>query len=146
MPYNMRWFSIFYTTLGTAFVGSVFGSIASLKNEIQDLRRFYAWKRREVSKRLIDDMDGNEDDHIDQYEFLVGSLLMLKKIDKRDVAQIMDKFRALAGERGYIMHAEAQTEDVKAEANEVAAENTNNEEAEALKQENEALDNDEAGI
>ena len=144
----MRWFQIFYTTLGTAFVGSVFGSIASLKNEIQDLRRLYAWKRREVSKRLIEDMNGNNDadDHIDQYEFLVGSLLMLKKIDKSDVAQIMDKFRDLAGERGYIMYAEAQTKAAKAEANEVAAENTDNEKAGRLKRESKALDNDEANL
>jgi hypothetical protein len=146
MPYNMRWFQIFYTTLGTAFVGSVFGGIASLKKEIQDLRRFYAWKRREVSKRLIEDMNGDDDDKIDQYEFLVGSLLMLKKIGKSDVAQIMDKFRALAGESGYIMYAEAQTEAAEAEANEVAAENKDDEMAEELKQENEALAHDEAHL
>ena len=116
MPFEMRWFQIIYTTFGTAMVGRVFGGIASLKADLQDLTRFYAWRRREVSKRLIEDMKGTDDDNkIDQYEFMVGSLLMLKKIDKSDVDQIMDKFRQLAGSKGYIMSSDAEAEGVKAE-------------------------------
>ena len=34
---------------------------------------------------------------------MVGSLLMLNKIRDRDVEQIMDKFRDLAGNKGYII-------------------------------------------
>jgi hypothetical protein len=111
MPFELRWFQIFFTTLGTAFVGSVFGGIASLKNDIMDLRRFYAWKRREVSKHLIEDMQGPEaDNKVDQFEFLVGSLLMLNKIGSSDVEQIMEKFRELAGDKGFIMHEDAEKE------------------------------------
>jgi len=103
MPVDMRWFQIFYTTLGTVLVGSVFGGIASLSQELQDLKRFYAWKRREVSKRLLEDMQGeNDDGKIDQYEFLVGSLLVLNKLERSDIDQIMDRFRELAGTKGYI--------------------------------------------
>lgn len=108
MPFEMRWFQIFYTTFGTVLVGSVFAGVSSLTTELQDLRRYYAWKRREVSKQLILDMKGTErcedgDDRIDQYEFMVGSLLMLNKIRDSDVEQIMDKFRDLAGNKGYII-------------------------------------------
>ena len=111
MPFDMRWFQIFFTTLGTAFVGAVFGAAASLKSDISDLRRFYAWKRREISKRLIEDIQGpNSDNKVDQFEFLVGSLLMLNKIERSDVEQIMDKFRELAGEKGYIVYSDAAAE------------------------------------
>lgn len=111
MPFQLRWFNIFFTTLGTAFVGSVFGGVASLRNDIQDLRRYYAWKRREVSKRLIEDMKGvDSDDQLDQFEFMVGSLLMLNKIQYSDVQQIMDKFRELAGDKGYIIYDEEEEE------------------------------------
>ena len=90
-------------------VGSVFAGMANLKSELNDIRRLYAWKRREVSKRLIEDMKGGNsmDNKIDQYEFMVGSLLTLNKIQPSDVAQIMDQFRALAGEKGYIMYSDA---------------------------------------
>jgi hypothetical protein len=122
MPFDFRWFQIFYTTFGTALVGSVFGAIASLKTDIQSLRRFYAWRRREVSKRLIEDMKGNsDDDRIDQFEFLVGSLIMLNKVEKDDIVQIMDKFRELAGDKGFLMYSEAEEEGLKAEEEAVAA-------------------------
>jgi hypothetical protein len=100
----MRWFQIFFTTFGTAFVGAVFGAAAGLKDEVADMRRFYAWKRREVSKQLIQDMQGsNPDQVVDQYEFMVSSLLMLNKINGSDVEQIMDKYRELAGNKGCIL-------------------------------------------
>eukprot|EP00934_Nitzschia_sp_Nitz4_P009265 Nitzschia sp. Nitz4//scaffold31_size150131//117489//120534//NITZ4_002847-RA/size150131-augustus-gene-0.8-mRNA-1//1//CDS//3329547716//9255//frame0 len=108
MPFDMRWFQIFYTTFGTAFMGAVFGAAASLKSDITDLSRFYAWKRREVSKRMIEDFQGPDgDDRVDQYEFLVGSLLMLNKLSSSDIEQIMDKFRDLAGNKGYIIADDA---------------------------------------
>jgi hypothetical protein len=44
----------------------------------------------------------DHDDKLDQYEFLVASLLSLEKIKADDVTPIMEKFKALAGERGYI--------------------------------------------
>jgi hypothetical protein len=116
MPFQLRWFNIFFTTLGTAFVGSVFGGIASLKSDVSDLRRFYAWKRREVSKRMIEDMKGTDSDNtLDQFEFLVGSLLMLNKVESSDVEQIMDKFRELAGSNGYVMYSDAEKEAENAE-------------------------------
>ena len=90
-------------------VGSVFAGTANLKSELNAIRRLYAWKRREVSKRLIEDMKGGNsmDNKIDQYEFMVGSLLTLNKIQPSDVSQIMDQFRELAGEKGYIMYSDA---------------------------------------
>jgi hypothetical protein len=111
MPFEMRWFQIFFTTFGTAFVGAVFGAAAGIKDEVMDMRRFYAWKRREVSKQLIDDMQGSDpDEKVDQYEFMVASLLMLNKINGTDVGKIMDKYRELAGDKGYIL-----VEDLNAE-------------------------------
>lgn len=101
MPFQLRWFNIFFTTFGTAFVGGVFGSLAGLKSEVTDRRNFYAWRRREVSKHMIRELQIN-DDKLDQYEFMVASLLLLNKIEQSDVEQIMDKFRELAGDNGFV--------------------------------------------
>ncbi len=112
MPFDMRWFQIFFTTFGTAFVGAVFGALADLSSYISDIRRFYAWKRREISKNLIHEMQGSdENDSVDQFEFMIGSLLMLNKVDRNDVGQIMDKFRELAGDKGYILCRELTREE-----------------------------------
>jgi hypothetical protein len=103
VPFNMRWFLVFYIALGTFFVGNAFGKLGSIKQELADLRKHYVWQRREVSKRMIEEMQAyDHDDKIDQYEFVVASLLLLDKIDSSDIYPIMDKFRMLAGERGYI--------------------------------------------
>ena len=89
------------TTFGTAFIGSVFGSLANLRSEINDRRTYYAWKRREVSKHMVKELQLN-DDKLDQYEFVLASLLLLNKVEKNDIEQIMDKFRELAGDKGFI--------------------------------------------
>lgn len=110
MPFSFRWFQILYLTIGTYFVGNAFGKLASLKQELEETRRLYAWKRRVVSKGLIMDMNAN-DDILDQYEFLVSSLLSLGKISSDDVGPIMDRFRTLAGEKGYIQLSDQLEED-----------------------------------
>ena len=47
--------------------------------------------------QLINDMEGDGDQQLDEYEFLIGSLLSLELIQREDVEKIMDKFRDLAG-------------------------------------------------
>ena len=85
-PYNMRWFQIFYLILSTAFVGNTLGGLASLRGEVEEVRRKTAWERRKVSRALVDEMQPEENDaRIDQYEFLVASLLQLGKISSDDV-------------------------------------------------------------
>jgi len=101
MPFEFRWFQVIYLTVGTYFVGNALGKLASLKQELDETSRQYAWKRRVVSKGMIMDMNTN-DDIVDQYEFVVSSLLSLGKISSDDIAPIMDRFRTLAGEKGYI--------------------------------------------
>eukprot|EP00978_Attheya_sp_CCMP212_P034455 scaffold144303_cov29-Attheya_sp.AAC.1 len=49
-------------------------------------------------------MQATENDgKIDQFEFLVASLLSLGKVTSDDVAPIMEKFRELSGDHGFIM-------------------------------------------
>ena len=110
MPFEFRWFQVLYLTVGTYFVGNAFGKLASLKRELDETRRFYAWKRRIVSKGMIMDMNLN-DDVLDQYEFVVSSLLSLGKIDSDDIGPIMDRFRTLAGPKGYIQLSDQTEED-----------------------------------
>ena len=59
------------------------------------------------------------DDKLDQYEFMVASLLLLNKIEQSDVDQIMDKFRELAGDKQYVCVEENEEEvmDTAEEAN-----------------------------
>jgi hypothetical protein len=82
----MRWFQIFYLILSTAFVGNTLGGLASLRGEIEEVRRNTAWERRNVSRSLIYEMQPEDNNaRIDQYEFLVASLLQLGKISLEDV-------------------------------------------------------------
>lgn len=103
MDDNMRLFNIFFLVFSTIFVGDALGKLADLNKEIQQIRRNWAFERREVSKGMIDEFQAYENDgKIDQYEFLVASLLALNKISSKDITPIMDKFRKLAGEDGMI--------------------------------------------
>lgn len=110
MPFDFRWFQVIYLTVGTYFVGNALGKLASLKQELEETRRLYAWQRRIVSKGMVQDMNTN-DDIVDQYEFVVSSLLSLGKISPDDIGQIMDRFRTLAGEKGYIQISDQTEED-----------------------------------
>lgn len=77
---------MFYLIISTAFVGNTLGALASLRGDIEEVRRKTAWQRRKVSYSLIDEMQPEENDSkIDQYEFLVASLLQLGKISSEDV-------------------------------------------------------------
>ena len=108
MSFELRWFQVFYLTLSTYFVGNSLGKVASLQSEIEQTRRRYAWKRREVSKGLIKEMQSHEhDESVDQYEYAIASLLTLGTISASDLAPIMDKYRQLAGDSGYIQISEA---------------------------------------
>ena len=70
---------------------------------MEQIRRETAWERREVNKTLR--TEAQEMEHggkVDQYEFLVASLVHLGKIGSKDVIPIMDKFRSLASDDGFI--------------------------------------------
>jgi len=101
MPVNLRWFNIFFAPVGTAFVGSVFGSLAGLKKEIEDHTNYHAWNRRELSKMMVNEFQVL-DETLDQNEFVLGSLLVLQKVKTNDIERIMNKFRELAGDKKYI--------------------------------------------
>jgi len=114
MPYNMRWFQIFYLVISTYFVGDSLGRLGSLRDEIHEIRREYAWSRREVSKGMLEDMQADDhDDVIDQYEYIVGSLLSLNKISLDDITPIMEQFRTLAGKDGVISLDDVVVKDVE---------------------------------
>jgi Ion channel len=103
VPFNMRWFQLFYLAFGTFFVGNAFGKLSGLKEELSTLKKRFVWQHLEVSRRMIEEMQAYEhDDKIDQYEFVVASLLLLDKINGGDIQPIMDKYRQLAGPKGYI--------------------------------------------
>ena len=88
----MRLFQVFYLSLGTFFVGNTLGKLATLKDEMDGLRSLYAWQQREVTKEMIHSDQGDDhDDKIDQYEFVVASLLNLGKISGEDIKPIMNK-------------------------------------------------------
>jgi hypothetical protein len=108
MPLNLRYFNVFFAIIGTAFAASLLGSLADLKNQMDNMRRLYVWKNREVSMRLIADMEGDNDGQLDEYEFLLGSLITLQKIKREDVKEIMDRFRELAGEDQVITEADIE--------------------------------------
>ena len=108
MGVELRWFQIFYLMASTYYVGNAISGLASLKDRLDEVRRQFAWSRREVSKGMVVDMQGDGDDTIDQYEFAMASLLALGKISSDDLRPIMDKYRELANPRtGFIVISEA---------------------------------------
>lgn len=114
MPFGtaMRVFQIFYLILATYFVGNTLGGLASLKDEINDMKAFEAWNRRELSRGLVDELQPyHHDDKIDQYEFFVASLVILGKISTDDAVPIMNKFRSLACKEGFIKVEEVDDSD-----------------------------------
>lgn len=95
--------------LSTYFVGQTLGQLASLKLELQDVRTITAWKRRELSKGLIDELQPEEhDDKVDQYEFVVASLVQLNKLTYEDIQPIMNKYRELCNSSGFICVEDAK--------------------------------------
>ena len=112
MPFHMRWFQIFYLTVSTYFVGSALGKLGDVRQQLQDMKRYYVWESRKVTRRFIEEMQAYENDgKVDQFEFLVGSLLVLNKISSEDIQPIMNRFRALAGDGGFITIGEDTEED-----------------------------------
>lgn len=102
-PESLRYFKIFYLLVSTALVGNALGNLGALKEQLSEARKEHAWDRRPVTKRMIDEMQAyDHDDKVDQYEFLVSSLISLGKLNSDDIRPIMDKFRRQAGDKGYI--------------------------------------------
>lgn len=102
-PDGLRLFKVFYLLLSTYIVGSSFGRLGSLKEELSEMKQFHAWDTRPVTPRFIDEFQAyDHDDKVDQYEFVVASLVMLGKIDSDDIGPIMEKFKTLAGAKDYI--------------------------------------------
>jgi hypothetical protein len=103
MPFDMRWFQIIYLVVATYFVGDSLSRVGSLRKEARDIRCKFAWSSREVSKGMLEDMQSDEhDDKIDQYEYVVASLLALNKVNAEDMKPIMDQFRTLARGKEFI--------------------------------------------
>uniref|UniRef100_A0A7S3L4G4 Potassium channel domain-containing protein n=1 Tax=Amphora coffeiformis TaxID=265554 RepID=A0A7S3L4G4_9STRA len=103
MIFEMRWFQIFYLTLSTTAAATALGHLATLSQEIADIKANHVWDHQEVSAGMIYDFRSDEfDDTVDQYEFAIASLILLGKITAEDLDPIMDKFRALCGPEGLI--------------------------------------------
>ena len=106
MGQKMRLFQVFYLCFGTFFVGNTLGKLSNLKSDMEGLRRLYAWEQREVGKEMLrSDQADCSDNKVDQYEFVIASLLNLGKVTSEDIKPIMNKFRKLAkssGDEGYI--------------------------------------------
>ena len=106
MSPEMKMFQVFYLCLGTFFVGNTLGKLAGLMADMERLRTEYAWQEREISNEMIRaDQGSTTDTRVDQYEFVVASLLNLGKAQEQDIQLIMNTFRKLAkasGDKGYI--------------------------------------------
>lgn len=82
---GQRIFLIFYLLFSTTFVANALGLLGSLTEELDETRKKYAWGRRNVSKALISEIQDNDDDNVDEYEFVLASLVQLGKASKDDI-------------------------------------------------------------
>lgn len=111
MPFDFRWFQILYLTTSTYFVGNALGKAASLTDELNKLFKRFAWERQEATKAMLYMMRSHDEDRsIDQFEFAIGSLLLLGIISSEDLEPVMDRFRALANGDGLIVAEDMITE------------------------------------
>ena len=102
-PKGLLYFKIPYLLISTVLVGNALGNLGNLNEELAKARKQHQWNSRPVTKRLIDQMQAYEhDDKVDQFEFLVASLVCLGKVSSDDIRPIMDKFREHAGNKSYI--------------------------------------------
>jgi len=53
MPEYMRPFQIFYLSLSTYFTGNALGKLATLKQDIDEIRRQHAFDRREINQNMM---------------------------------------------------------------------------------------------
>jgi len=113
MAFDLRWFNFLFAIIGTTFAASILGSLADLRSNLRNRRRLYVWKNREVSMQLIADMEADGDNQLDEYEFLIGSLVTLEKLNREDVEEIMSKFRELAGEDQVINQEDIEIRQIK---------------------------------
>lgn len=121
---------MFYMMFSTYFVGNTLGGLASLREELEDVRQTTAWQRRQVTKAMIDELQPEvHDGKIDQYEFVLASLLQLGKVSAKDITPIMNKFRSVMTDDGYIVEAEAEKMATLAETDETEAFDMNEAEA-----------------
>ena len=101
IPHYMRWFNIFYLALSTYFIGNALGQFGTMKNEMEEVRRYHSWQRRAVNEHMMRYLTSTEDtSQVDQYEVVVASLLNLGKITASDVRPIMDHHRILTKNYG----------------------------------------------
>lgn len=106
MPKEMAWFQVVYLSFCTYLTGSALGKLGTLHSDLSQVRRYHAWHRRDVNKHVIKYISSTEDPtRVDQFEFVISSLLEIGKIEANDITPIMDKYRELAersGNTGYI--------------------------------------------
>ena len=101
---GVKIFSLFWLCFGTLSTGRMISVVIEyrLTRKMNAIRRRVLEKK--ISSTLFSQIDANNDDVIDRYEFLVYHLVAGKwPIDQDDIDGIMQRFRALdASHSGYI--------------------------------------------
>jgi hypothetical protein len=92
---GQRTLNVFYLVLSTGFVAYALGKLSSLSGDLADARLRYTWGRRNVAKALISEIQGDGDD-VNEYQFVVASLVQLNMVKTDDIKDIMDRFRVLS--------------------------------------------------
>ena len=88
-------------TGSTYLVGNILGKLGTLKQDLDGMRRYHAWQRRDVNKHMMSYLTANGTANtVDQYEFALASLIDLGKISSEDLGPIMAKFRKLSKQSG----------------------------------------------
>ena len=122
IPPGLRWFMIFYLAISTYFVGSAFGKLRDLSQNLESMQQLYLWEQQEATYTMLADFSGRPEDdddeqddadelldvepEIDQYEFVIASLVLLGKITSDDVRPILKKFNKLSGKANKITAAD----------------------------------------
>lgn len=109
-----------FTVLSSRQVGDTLAKVGALAVNMREERDRFAWSRIQLSDDLIEDFqiapptttttteaadatktagdnrsNDQDRDDLNQYEFVVSSLLSLNIISKDDIVPIMDKYREL---------------------------------------------------
>ena len=75
-------------------VSIALGRVSSLRHEVEDAKKSAAFSDLHMSAEMLAELD-SDNNGIDEFEFVVGSLLMMGKVSVEDLQLIISKFREL---------------------------------------------------
>jgi len=91
---NSLYFCTVYMVFAVITVSAAIGNLASLPSEMQLTRKKFEFEAKQLTFSMLEKMDP-DGDGVDQFEFVLASLLAFGKVTRDDIEPIIQKFELL---------------------------------------------------